>query len=105
MLRQSKPVPKRGLVSPGCDKEEASFVAGEDSGRRVKFQPRMRDGNAGGASEAPPTLQAGAVSVFTVGREPSDECGMFRGDAGEQLRFYPPCMHATSQIVQKKKLL
>ena len=69
-LSQIKSVPKRGLVSPGCDKQEASL--GEAVGRRVRFQPRMRDGNASGA----PTLQSGGASVFTVGREPSDECGI-----------------------------
>ena len=79
MLRQSKPGPKRGLVSPLCDKEEPALR--DDAGRRVRFQPRMRDGNA---TEVPPTLQAGGASVFTVGREPSDECGMFRDDASER---------------------
>lgn len=79
--RQRKPGPKRGLASPGCDQEEAA-VGMDDSGRRVRFQPRMRDGNAGGASEPPPTLHAGAASAFTIGKEPSDECGMFRSDTG-----------------------
>jgi hypothetical protein len=80
MLQHGKSVSKRGLVSPGLSKDA---VAGNDeTGRRVRLQPRMHDGNALGASEAAPTLQAGAASVFSVGREPSDECGMFRGDAG-----------------------
>jgi hypothetical protein len=89
LLRQGKQVPKRGPVSPCLEKEAAA--AGDDSGRRVRFQPRMRDGNAQGATEAPPTLQAGASSVFTVGKEPSDECGMFRCDAGSFLLVLDSC--------------
>ena len=76
-LRHGSASAKRSLVSPDCGMEDVDSRM-DDPARRVRFQPRMRDGNVEGPAESAPTLQKGAASVFTVGKEPSDECGMFR---------------------------
>jgi hypothetical protein len=71
---QRDKLPKRGPVSPYDD--DTDVTAAEASGRHVRFQPR-----SGSGPEPLPSLHAQDESVFTVGKEPSDECGMFRRDA------------------------